>query len=1790
MSACNTFTEHVWKPGECKNCFKPKSLHQLPPVSEKKTLSHGNLKTNANQSNSHRGRNTGNFRPPVAKKPTIAVKPTMMVVDGQGVCGEISTPDHCENKSVPAGWNRNKAVLNKKPLNNNNEDEIEGYSHVHRPYGNNDGVGKIPNNNNNGLTEVLKEIAGLDTTPQLTGNEMNSRETFLGRINNCYKRSLERKIPPSCMMGGMKDSHSKHVILSGSTEVISNEGGRFCYPEFSSGDESEDDTVFGSMQEEHESWDESDEELLAMEIRMRGQPRFANFRANTLSPVQFCVDKKWNTVPLRNKSLQRICAVDYDDSYDEILNGYGEETVILYGQESMQSMVSSDSTSPDSSLTEESRSGTTSSSSQKLCNGGLSPSTPQDLKLIEPEYESLCDNQQVKDVSKAPRNVPKSLETHKAVLALRLEEKDGKIAVQTDKQENKSSSDVAGQAVTINLVPVEEQAKPYRVVNMEQPVCKPYTIVDVSAAMTNECKENQTETSETKNTSSNPSSPVTPGTPVTSSAASPVRGSANLKKSSAIRYQEVWTSSTSPRQKIPKVELIANSSGPSVPPRKASHKSAPTSPTATNISSKTIPVKSPNLSEIKFNSYNNAGMPPFPIIIHDEPTYAKSSKNAIKVPIVINPNAYDNLAIYKSFLGTSGELSIKDKTTSVISHTYEEIETESKMTEAIGSKPTEFSQAKGVSNSSECRLGSVAQKVQEFNSCLSKSQISPQRSHSSDHSSPSRVQKTTQEPAAKIDVTPEASVGSSSGRENASMVLSQIVASIQPPQSPPETPQSGPKSCSVEELYSLPPDADATKNTLVRPKSLFTSQSEIESPKTVENTAIKMQKDSLSQPVATHSPKPVRATPNTTSPKPEQAPPFPPPRSTSSPYHASNLLQRHFSNWAKPNSPTRSTEAESILHSEGRRAVDAKPKRWISFKSFFRRRKTDDEEDKEKEREKGKLVGLDGTVIHMLPPPPVQRHHWFSEAKSDSSEKPSIVFMYRCEPAQADHQNKRGAESAIADALAKDKGETQEKSPESSEQKIASHSSPPQIPKKIPSTSEHCGINGSPEFQDMIKRLKKALKEFPLMGNCVSEYSGQVPDDTTLEDLSPRVPRAVFVKQDNGGSASVIPVSSVRVPQGEEEKEETSNSPDLNPCSATYSNLGQSRAAMIPPKQPRQPKGALDDAIAFGGLVDQETMNNLQPTPPPLPKKTILRANTEPTPRDLQKQALENNLCIVANPTYDIDTNWEASSACSSVSLELKVLDNESGDSLDRPTEKLRATTSATNSVSSLTTISIKDRCSNSMESLTGRRILQTKQGKGVQKPQRQALYRGIENREEVVGKIRSLHADSLKKLALKCEDLFMAGQKDQLRFGVDSWSDFRLTSDKPCCEAGDAVYYPASYAKDPLNNYAVKICKSKAKESQQYYHSLSIRQSLAINFNIQQDCGHFLAEVPVRLLPWEDADAPEVEEEEREEEEKEPDQKNRDTSSNAEASQKDSSSNQGTISKPRSRVVVITREVPYLTVADFVRESAPRHAKSPDLYERQVCLLLLQLCLGLEHLKPYHITHCDLRLENLLLVHSRPGGSPLSSESMEPSPNTACPARLIVSNFSQAKQKSHMVDPEVLRDQSRLAPEIITATQYKKCDEFQTGILIYEMLHLPNPFDENPELKEKEYTRADLPKIPCRSLYSQGLQQLASCLLNPNPSERILISEAKGILQCLLWGPREDLFHALSTSSNPTRRDAVLQNWLDIKRTLLMIKFAEKSLDRDCGVILEDWLCCQYLAFATIDSLHRIVRIMQQH
>ncbi|XP_068430782.1 inactive tyrosine-protein kinase PRAG1-like [Clinocottus analis] len=456
---------------------------------------------------------------------------------------------------------------------------------------------------------------------------------------------------------------------------------------------------------------------------------------------------------------------------------------------------------------------------------------------------------------------------------------------------------------------------------------------------------------------------------------------------------------------------------------------------------------------------------------------------------------------------------------------------------------------------------------------------------------------------------------------------------------------------------------------------------------------------------------------------------------------------------------------------------------------------------------------------------------------------------------------------------------------------------------------------------------------------------------------------------------------------------------------------------------------------------------------------------------------------------------------------------------------------------------------------------------------QLQTLLSNIDSREGVYSKLGGLYAESLRRLALKCEDHFTRSQRNPLRFEESNWSLFRLTSNKPSCNSGDAVYYSAACASDPSNSYAVKICKSPSMEAKQgHLYGLSVQQSMPPHFNLQQDCGHFLACVPQSMLPSDEVSVP---------------------------STPASPLPQPCMPAPvqqveRERVVVIASEIPRQTAADFVREWAAFHKTQPEIYERRVCFLLLQLCHGLEHLKEHGVTHRDLCLENLLLVpHLRRASKfPQQTATDNGTGNGSSGGdtqrhlpRLLISNFAKAKRRSPedaastSVDPRIKRDHARLAPEILSAAQYRKFDEFQTGILIYELLHQANPFEVSPALKEQDYRCEELPPIPSVSLYSAGLQRLARLLLQPDPIKRIHIQEAKRILQSLLWGPRKDLMEQQRERQGvgfvDGGRHEGLLNWLDVKRALLMMKFAERSLEPERNAELEDWLCCQYFSSA---------------
>ncbi|XP_034149737.1 uncharacterized protein peak3 [Esox lucius] len=99
------------------------------------------------------------------------------------------------------------------------------------------------------------------------------------------------------------------------------------------------------------------------------------------------------------------------------------------------------------------------------------------------------------------------------------------------------------------------------------------------------------------------------------------------------------------------------------------------------------------------------------------------------------------------------------------------------------------------------------------------------------------------------------------------------------------------------------------------------------------------------------------------------------------------------------------------------------------------------------------------------------------------------------------------------------------------------------------------------------------------------------------------------------------------------------------------------------------------------------------------------------------------------------------------------------------------------------------------------------------------------------------------------------------------------------------------------------------------------------------------------------------------------------------------------------------------------------------------------------------------------------------------------------------------------------------------------------------------------------------RSPYQPGLRKLASWL--QDESSKLKIAEILGVLQAVLWGPREALFRV-----NPNRL-FTLQNWLSVKQALMLLKLAERGLIQDLlGFDWEHYLCLQYISFTDSETV----------
>ncbi|XP_014813446.1 PREDICTED: putative uncharacterized protein C19orf35 homolog [Calidris pugnax] len=413
-----------------------------------------------------------------------------------------------------------------------------------------------------------------------------------------------------------------------------------------------------------------------------------------------------------------------------------------------------------------------------------------------------------------------------------------------------------------------------------------------------------------------------------------------------------------------------------------------------------------------------------------------------------------------------------------------------------------------------------------------------------------------------------------------------------------------------------------------------------------------------------------------------------------------------------------------------------------------------------------------------------------------------------------------------------------------------------------------------------------------------------------------------------------------------------------------------------------------------------------------------------------------------------------------------------------------------------------------------------------------------LENPSGVCGVVLGCQAATLARLSARLQEKLLGSEEWQRQLEAElagkSWAGLRVLQREPCLQSGDAWYFPVGFTFE--QNQLVLA----AKVPKPCCTSLGVQSSFGVHCSIQRLIGRFNDHLPWELVlpgnPEEQSQSPSKEE-------------------------------PACLATCPVLQVLISPEVPYQTLAGFVKGSHGLHRASPGHYERLACLLLLQVCMGLEHLRVQNVGQGDLCPENLLLVQC----PPQSQQGKEVSLGLSLP-RLLISSFFKVKAKQRPCSTSQEQDWTKG----LAAPPSPVADELHVGMLIYQILHVDISLENALGFRSNR-----LPEIPSLSIYSMGLKRLAMLLLHRDPCKRVSIEQARSILQVLLWGPRQELF------ARSKKTLILLRSWVEMKRALLLLKFAENSAGAVGSPGLEEWLCCQYFQEVTEHTLYQVTQVL---
>ncbi|XP_028300346.1 inactive tyrosine-protein kinase PEAK1 [Gouania willdenowi] len=242
---------------------------------------------------------------------------------------------------------------------------------------------------------------------------------------------------------------------------------------------------------------------------------------------------------------------------------------------------------------------------------------------------------------------------------------------------------------------------------------------------------------------------------------------------------------------------------------------------------------------------------------------------------------------------------------------------------------------------------------------------------------------------------------------------------------------------------------------------------------------------------------------------------------------------------------------------------------------------------------------------------------------------------------------------------------------------------------------------------------------------------------------------------------------------------------------------------------------------------------------------------------------------------------------------------------------------------------------------------------------------------------------------------------------------------------------------------------------------------------------------------------------------------------------------------------VSIERDLAHATLRDFVEERHSLHGADRLRYERQVCVVLLQVLMGAQRLYSSG-SAAQLRPQEVLLLWTYRGRE-----------------------AEEAFNRIHLHKSWGLQGCPRVVLVLQSALVSGQKALATIKCEIEALIQFCLQPQENSEVVDSPF-----------QFYKKGLLHLSSLLLNESGPK---MADMVTMVQVLLWGPHTPAFSQTHSTC------AAAHHWLTEKRALLVMMLAERGLLQDQGGSPLDWEDCLYLQYLSSADSETVVNVSSQ-